>query len=75
MEPDPQALLDLVRVRMPFGKYRGRRVVELPEPYLLWFAQQGFPRGPLGEHMAAALELKRNGLEGLLAPLIAADRE
>jgi uncharacterized protein (DUF3820 family) len=51
---------------MPFGKFKGRRVIELPEEYLLWFRQKGFPRGELGRVMQLALELKINGLEGLI---------
>lgn len=59
---------------MPFGKYAGLRLLDLPEPYLLWFEREGFPHGKLGEHMAQALEIKRNGLLSLLAPLLDADR-
>ncbi|MBI5443066.1 MAG: DUF3820 family protein [Deltaproteobacteria bacterium] len=54
---------------MPFGKYAGRRLVDLPEPYLVWFAQQGFPKGKLGRLLELAYEIKLNGLEYLLAPL------
>ncbi len=67
--PDPELLLELVRTPMPFGKYAGRVLIDLPEPYLLWFANKGFPRGRLGELLALTLEIKRNGLEGLLRPL------
>ncbi len=66
---DPQVLEELMRMHMPFGKYKDRLLIDLPEPYLLWFAHQGFPRGRLGQLMELALEIKRNGLEGLLAPL------
>ena len=62
-------LLELVRAQMPFGKYKGRRVVELPEDYLLWFKQKGFPKGKLGEQLALAFEIRSNGLEYLLKPL------
>lgn len=55
---------------MPFGKYQGWRLIGLPEPYLLWFAREGFPSGKLGEQMALALELKTNGLEPLVYKLI-----
>lgn len=54
---------------MPFGKYEGVVLVDLPEPYLVWFANKGFPRGKLGQLMALALEVKTNGLERLLDPL------
>ncbi len=56
----------LASLNMPFGKYRGRRVLDLPEDYLLWFKQKGFPKGELGRIMQLALELKINGLEGLI---------
>ncbi len=65
----PEYLKLLVSTVMPFGRYKGRKLADLPEPYLLWFAREGFPRGRLGELMALALELKVHGLESLLAPL------
>lgn len=51
---------------MPFGKYKGRYLSEVPEHYLLWFRQQGFPPGKLGEQLELVLELKINGMEHLL---------
>ena len=66
---DPERLMELVRWRMPFGKYEGVVLIDLPQAYLVWFAQKGFPAGKLGEAMALALEVKHNGLEHLLAPL------
>lgn len=63
-------LVALANTRMPFGKYAGRHLVRLPEEYLLWFEQRGFPEGELGRKLAAMLEIKVNGLEGLLVPLI-----
>lgn len=62
-------LLELVEYRMPFGKYQGRRLVDLPEPYVVWFAQQGFPKGKLGELLSIIYEIKVNGLEYLFEPL------
>lgn len=62
-------LVELANARMPFGKYQGRYLVELPEAYFVWFQRKGFPRGRLGEMLAAVIELKVNGLEHLLAPL------
>lgn len=56
----------LASMTMPFGKFRDRRVLDLPEDYLLWFKQKGFPKGDLGRIMQLALELKTNGLEGLI---------
>ena len=66
---DHRALLELVEMRMPFGKYAGRRLIDLPEPYVVWFARQGFPEGKLGEMLQTVLEIKVNGLEYLFAPL------
>jgi uncharacterized protein (DUF3820 family) len=66
---DKQALLRLVETRMPYGKYRGMRLVDLPEPYVVWFSTQGFPEGELGEMLRAIYEIKVNGLESLLRPL------
>ena len=66
---DPQALLELAGTRMPFGKYKDRRLCDLPEPYLVWFHQKGFPQGKLGTQLSAMFEIKVNGLEHLLKPL------
>jgi uncharacterized protein (DUF3820 family) len=66
---DHQALLELARMRMPFGKYQGLRLIDLPEPYVVWFARQGFPEGKLGEQLRAVYEIKVNGLEFLFEPL------
>lgn len=65
---DPSVLTELADARMPFGKYAGCPLLQLPEAYLVWFARQGFPPGKLGQQMALALEIKTNGLERLLAP-------
>jgi hypothetical protein len=54
---------------MPFGKYAGRVLIDVPEEYLLWFSQKGFPKGELGELMALTLTIKAEGLEGLIKPL------
>ena len=72
--PDPQLLRDLVTQEMPFGKYQGRLLADLPEPYLVWMAGKGFPKGKLGQQLALLYEIKLNGLEGLLKPLRAAGR-
>lgn len=71
LPPDVQAkaradMEKLAAMTMPFGKYKGRRIIDLPEEYLLWFRQKGFPKGEVGRIMQLALELKINGLEGLV---------
>ncbi|WP_199757139.1 DUF3820 family protein [Pedobacter sp. KBW06] len=66
---NPQILNDLVTMQMPFGKYKGRIVCDLPESYLIWFHNKGFPPGKLGEMLATLYEIKLNGLEYLLQPL------
>lgn len=67
---DPQDIKDAVNQTMPFGKYKGRKLLALPEPYLVWFHQQGFPKGKLGEQLALMYEVKANGLEKMLEPLL-----
>jgi uncharacterized protein (DUF3820 family) len=62
-------LTQLANARMPFGKYKDRLLMDLPDSYLVWFKGQGFPPGKLGEMLAAVLEIKSNGLEYLLVPL------
>lgn len=59
----------LVTRTMPFGKYKGRLIADLPGNYLNWFAREGFPSGELGRLLALMQELDHNGLSGLLAPL------
>ncbi|WP_027254219.1 DUF3820 family protein [Photobacterium halotolerans] len=62
-------LVKLANMKMPFGKYSGRVLIDLPEPYLLWFAKQGFPEGELGRLLAITLEMKIEGLEEVIRPL------
>jgi uncharacterized protein len=66
---NPQILVELVSVRMPFGKYKGRILCDLPESYLVWFRQKGFPSGQIGIQLSALYEIKLNGLEYLLKPI------
>jgi uncharacterized protein len=63
--PDHHSLLELAAARMPFGKYAGRLLIDLPERYLVWFAGQGFPEGKLGRLLQAVYDIKLNGLEYL----------
>ena len=67
---DQQQLLVAINTTMPFGKYKGKRLLELPEPYLVWFHSQGFPDNKLGQQLALMYEIKLNGLEGMLTPLL-----
>jgi uncharacterized protein len=67
--PDPQLLYDLVRTEMPFGRYKGRLICNLPVSYLEWFKREGFPKGKLGTLLETMFEIKLNGLEYLLQPL------
>lgn len=67
--PNPEVLLDLAQQRMPFGKYKGWLLLDLPEPYLAWFARHGFPKGKLGMLLSSAFEVKTNGLADLVRPL------
>ena len=62
-------LKTLVTYEMPFGKYKGRVIADLPEYYLVWFQQKGWPPGKLGQLMATMYEIRVNGLEYLLRPL------
>ena len=66
---DPDLFLKLAQYKMPFGKYRDRLLIDLPEPYVVWFANKGFPEGELGKLMAIVHEIKINGLEYLFQPL------
>ena len=66
---DHKELLKLAAARMPFGKHAGMLLVDLPEPYIVWFAGQGFPDGKLGEMLQAVYDIKVNGLEYLFDPL------
>ena len=62
-------LLAIANTPMPFGKYKGKRLIDLPEEYLLWFAQKGMPEGRLGMLLSLVLEIKTNGLEKIIDPL------
>jgi uncharacterized protein (DUF3820 family) len=69
MEPDSQILLQLVSMKMPFGKYAGSLICNLPVSYLEWFNRKGFPQGTLGMLLQTMYEIRLNGLEDLLKPL------
>ena len=67
--PDRAYLLKLARTRMPYGKYAGTLLVDLPEPYLVWMRQEGFSKGELCAMLECMYEIKVNGLEYLFDPL------
>ena len=66
MLQDRQFLIDVSKMRMPFGKYKGRYLVDLPEHYIVWYKTKGFPNGKLGKQMELVYELQLNGLEDML---------
>ena len=68
LKPDPAVFRKLMTATMPFGKYAGLRLVDLPEPYVVWFKQKGFPKGELGMLLETVYTIKANGLEYLFRP-------
>ena len=66
---DSDKMLLLISRSMPYGKYKGRLIADLPGHYLNWMAREGFPRGELGALLALMHEIDHNGLSPLLAPL------
>ena len=65
--PDTAYFLKLTEARMPFGKYKHARLIDLPESYLVWMAQKGYPKGLLGVMLQDVYEIKLNGLEKFLS--------
>ena len=68
-QPNPDILKDLVKTKMPFGKYKDTLLCDLPVSYLEWFYREGFPSGKLGMMLATMYEIKLNGLSDLLRPI------
>ncbi|MCS4432800.1 DUF3820 family protein [Aquiflexum gelatinilyticum] len=66
---DRQILLDLVSKKMPFGKYKGKLLCDIPEDYLIWMHRKGFPEGKLGMWLSTLYEIRLNGLEDILREL------
>lgn len=66
MLPDKLVLIKLAHAKMPFGKYEGRYLVDLPEYYLVWYHNKGFPKGKLGDMLLQIYDIKVNGLEDLI---------
>ena len=67
--PDGELLVSLLTAKMPFGKYKDRRLRDLPVPYLEWFARKGFPSGKLGKQLEFMMEIQLNGLGEVLSVL------
>lgn len=63
-------LIDLANMRMPYGKYEGKLLIHIPENYFIWYKAKGLPAGKLGKQFEQILEIKINGLEDLINPLI-----
>jgi len=68
-KPDPNFLIEMANTKMPFGKFKGVFLIDLPEYYLIWYRNKGFPKGKLGQFMESAFEIRRNGLENLIYKL------
>lgn len=66
MEDQNKELLELAHTKMPFGKFKGHFLVDIPEPYYVWYKNKGFPPGKLGKQLAMMYEIKLNGLEILI---------
>lgn len=65
-EAQQKLLIELAHAKMPFGKYQGRYLVNLPEAYLIWYRQKGFPKGKIGQQLEQMLDIKINGLEPII---------
>lgn len=66
LQPDKEFLIKLAHTKMPYGKYKNRDLIDLPEYYVVWYHNKGFPKGKLGEMLQLVYELKLNGLEDLI---------
>jgi uncharacterized protein (DUF3820 family) len=66
MQQDKQILIDLAKMKMPFGKYKGRYLIDLPEHYVVWYKNKGFPAGKIGKQLELVYELQLNGLEDIV---------
>ena len=66
MLEDKQFLIDLAKMKMPYGKYKGRYLIDLPEHYLIWYKNKGFPNGKIGKQLESVYELQLNGLEDIV---------
>ena len=64
-----KVLMDLVMTKMPYGKYKGKFIADIPENYLVWYHSKGFPEGKLGMLLSTAYEIRLNGLDEIFAKL------
>lgn len=69
MDFSTEDLVKIAKMKMPFGKHKGMNLVDLPEPYIVWFYKNGFPKGELGRLLGILYEIKLYSLEGLIEPL------
>ena len=67
-------LVELANTRIYYGKFKGKLLIEIPEEYLVWYKGKGFPPGKLGRQLEQILEIKMNGLENLIYPLVRKER-
>lgn len=70
LENNREELVKLANMKMPFGKYKGHFLIDIPEYYLVWYRNKGFPENKLGQQMHIIYDIKLNGLEDLIRPLI-----
>ena len=66
MIQNKQILIDLAKMKMPYGKYKGRYLIDLPEHYLIWYKNKGFPNGKIGKQLESVYEIQLNGLEDIV---------
>lgn len=70
LTPEQQELIKLANMKMPFGKYKGYFLIDIPEYYYVWYRNKGFPNGKLGEQMQLIYDIQLNGIEHVIHPLV-----